>query len=193
MRAIRYWLNYTKHFLVSNGRHGTHSPFVYRLVDEVIYAEQPAFHQLIQKHPSKKLSISERLFLKLLVHFSPRTVLVDGDLPAVIKDIVSELIPRPSIFKQAKLSAHGIGKFGLAFIQYQGDGRVLGTLVESLLRQVDEDSIIMVSNIYRDDVVKDVWRTLKENPLVTVSLDLFHVGVVFFRPGQAKEDFKIRL
>src|SRR5690606_16115486 len=38
MYKLRFHFEYVRHFLMSHSRHGTHSPFVYRLVDEVIYA-----------------------------------------------------------------------------------------------------------------------------------------------------------
>ncbi|WDF68016.1 hypothetical protein PQ465_17175 [Sphingobacterium oryzagri] len=36
---MRYYWELAKHFLRANSRHGTHSPFVYRLADKVIYAK----------------------------------------------------------------------------------------------------------------------------------------------------------
>lgn len=38
---MRFLLSYTYHFVVSNSRHGTHSPFVYALAEKVIY--NPSF------------------------------------------------------------------------------------------------------------------------------------------------------
>lgn len=35
--AMIYFLKKIKHFITSNSRHGTHSPFVYALTDELIY------------------------------------------------------------------------------------------------------------------------------------------------------------
>ncbi|KGE15440.1 hypothetical protein [Sphingobacterium deserti] len=34
---MRYYFDLVKHFIVANSRHGTHSPFVYALADQVIY------------------------------------------------------------------------------------------------------------------------------------------------------------
>ncbi|WP_164108808.1 MULTISPECIES: hypothetical protein [Sphingobacterium] len=36
---MRYFWKGVIHFLTSNSRHGTHSPFVYKLADEAIYAK----------------------------------------------------------------------------------------------------------------------------------------------------------
>src|SRR5690606_31540100 len=37
MANIRFFIDYLKHYLTSNNRHGVHSPFVYNLIDRVIY------------------------------------------------------------------------------------------------------------------------------------------------------------
>ena len=50
---MRYYWKLILHFLNSNSRHGTHSPFVYKLADEVIYAK--SFGSVI---PSEPKSIS---------------------------------------------------------------------------------------------------------------------------------------
>src|SRR5690606_4670943 len=37
MANIRFFVDYIRHYLTSNNRHGVHSPFVYNLIDHVIY------------------------------------------------------------------------------------------------------------------------------------------------------------
>ena len=40
--------------------------------------------------------------------------------------------------------------------------------------------------------MEEAWETIKEHPRVTVTIDLFFIGLVFFKSDQAKEDFIIR-
>lgn len=37
---MRYYWKLIRHFICSNSRHGTHSPFVYKLAEQVIYAKK---------------------------------------------------------------------------------------------------------------------------------------------------------
>lgn len=39
---MRYWYDLIRHYLSANSRHGTHSPFVYKLADKVIYKPKRA-------------------------------------------------------------------------------------------------------------------------------------------------------
>lgn len=41
---MRYWYDLIWHYVSSNSRHGTHSPFVYKLADEVIYNKENSCH-----------------------------------------------------------------------------------------------------------------------------------------------------
>ncbi len=55
------------------------------------------------------------------------------------------------------------------------------------------DSILVIDSIYKKKAFKKYWELLKNKMEVTVTLDLFCCGVVFFRKGQAREHFKIRI
>jgi len=54
-------------------------------------------------------------------------------------------------------------------------------------------SIQEYPNIYRSKGMKEAWAEIKAHPQVTVTVDLFWIGLVFFRKGQEKEGFKIRV
>jgi hypothetical protein len=40
--------------------------------------------------------------------------------------------------------------------------------------------------------MKEAWQEIKNHSQVTLTIDLFWIGLIFVRVGQAKEDFKIR-
>ena len=42
MNTLKYYFKALMHYMLSHSRHGTHSPFVYKLADEVIYKSDPA-------------------------------------------------------------------------------------------------------------------------------------------------------
>lgn len=55
------------------------------------------------------------------------------------------------------------------------------------------DTMLLISGIYKNKQRKVAWQNIKELPEVTVTIDLFHCGLVFFRREQAKEHFKVRI
>ncbi len=60
------------------------------------------------------------------------------------------------------------------------------------LPKLSENSIMIFDDIYWSRGMKEAWNEIKAHPQVTVTIDLFWIGLVFVRKGQAKEDFKIR-
>ncbi|NQV75166.1 MAG: class I SAM-dependent methyltransferase [Bacteroidetes bacterium] len=60
------------------------------------------------------------------------------------------------------------------------------------LPKLSENSILLVDNIYWSRDMKDAWEQVKAHPEVSVTIDLFQIGLVFVRKAQAKEDFVIR-
>ena len=58
-----------------------------------------------------------------------------------------------------------------------------------LLTKVHEDSVILVDDIYWSREMKQAWKAIKNHPSVTLSIDIFEAGLVFFRPLRAKQDY----
>lgn len=61
------------------------------------------------------------------------------------------------------------------------------------LPSLHEDSLVIFDDIHWSGGMEEAWETIKAHPAVTVTADLFHIGLVFFRKGQAKEHFKLRI
>jgi hypothetical protein len=143
----RKQLEYVWHWLSANSRHGVHSPFVYQLVDEVIYGtqsvEQISLHESLQKQTPK---VQAMLCRVLQAHPDFANVFI---------------IDTPNTHAE-------------------------------ILANAKTDTLIIVLDIYDSIEQKHQWKLIQAHSTVTVTIDLFYVGLVYFRKGQAKEDFKIR-
>jgi len=40
--------------------------------------------------------------------------------------------------------------------------------------------------------MKTAWKEIKAHPKVTITIDLFWIGLVFFKSGRVKEDFLVK-
>ncbi|WP_315822000.1 class I SAM-dependent methyltransferase [Paraflavitalea speifideaquila] len=75
----------------------------------------------------------------------------------------------------------------LAFID--GNHRLEPTLhyFEQLLPHITDKSIIILDDIHWSEGMEQAWQQVKEHPAVTLTVDLFFIGLVFFR-----KDFKVK-
>ncbi len=64
---------------------------------------------------------------------------------------------------------------------------------EQCLQHIHNDSIFIFDDIYWSKGMQQAWQYIKKHPTVTVSIDTFYWGIIFFRKEQKKEHFKIRL
>ncbi|WP_458627299.1 O-methyltransferase [Winogradskyella sp. PC D3.3] len=64
---------------------------------------------------------------------------------------------------------------------------------EALLPKIHNDTVFVFDDIYWSQGMTEAWTYIKNHNAVTVTVDCFHLGFVFFRKEQKKEHFKIRL
>ncbi len=62
-----------------------------------------------------------------------------------------------------------------------------------LLPTIHNDSLFIFDDIHWSKGMTEVWDLIKNHPQVTVTIDTFFWGFVFFRKEQAKQHFTIRL
>ncbi len=77
---------------------------------------------------------------------------------------------------------------------FDGNHKKIPTLnyFSQCLEYAHNDSIFVFDDIHWSDEMEEAWEEIKSNPLVTVTIDLFFLGLVFFRKEQAKENFIVR-
>jgi precorrin-6B methylase 2 len=62
-----------------------------------------------------------------------------------------------------------------------------------LLPKMHNNSLIVFDDIYWSKGMTKAWEEIKAHPQVSVTVDLFFIGLVFFRKEQVKEHFKLRV
>ncbi len=81
----------------------------------------------------------------------------------------------------------------LDFVFFDGNHRYDPTMryFESCLGKHHEDSVFVLDDIYWSAEMKRAWKDIKNHPQVMQTVDLFFVGLVFFRSSQPKEHFTL--
>jgi predicted O-methyltransferase YrrM len=84
-----------------------------------------------------------------------------------------------------------VEKLDLVF--FDGNHRYEPTMryFRQCLAKAHEDSVFILDDIYWSAEMEKAWKEIVAMPEVTVALDLFQIGIVFFRKSQVKEYFTI--
>ena len=61
------------------------------------------------------------------------------------------------------------------------------------LDYIHNDSVFIFDDIYWSKGMQEAWQIIKTHPKVTISIDTFQWGLVFFRNEQEKQHFTIRV
>lgn len=79
-------------------------------------------------------------------------------------------------------------------IYFDGNHQKQATLdyFELLLPTVSNDTLWIFDDIHWSKDMEEAWEIIKKHPKVTVTIDTFQWGFVFFRKEQPKEHFAIR-
>lgn len=81
------------------------------------------------------------------------------------------------------------------FVFFDGNHTKEATLnyFETLLPSIHNDTMFVFDDIYWSKGMTQAWEIIKDHPQVTVTIDTFFWGFVFFRKEQLKEHFIIRV
>ena len=80
-------------------------------------------------------------------------------------------------------------------IYFDGNHSKIATLAyfEALLPTITNESVWIFDDIHWSPDMEEAWEIIKKHPKVTVTIDTFQWGLVFFRREQEKEHFIIRV
>lgn len=93
------------------------------------------------------------------------------------------------------LKAYNLQPTIFNLIYFDGNHSKKATLeyFELLLPTITNDSVWIFDDIHWSPEMEEAWEEIKKHPKVTVTIDTFQWGLVFFRREQPKEHFVIRV
>jgi predicted O-methyltransferase YrrM len=82
-----------------------------------------------------------------------------------------------------------LGKVDLFFID--GNHRKTPSLeyFNQCLQHINDDSVLVIDDIHWSAGMEEAWKEIQDHPSVTLTIDLFRMGLVFFKEGLSKENF----
>jgi predicted O-methyltransferase YrrM len=83
-------------------------------------------------------------------------------------------------------------KPGLVFID--GNHRKEPTIAyfNRMAELSDENTVIVLDDIYYSPEMGEAWNEIKQNKRVSITIDIFRMGIVFFRRGMTRAHYNIR-
>ncbi|MFT7591827.1 MAG: putative O-methyltransferase YrrM [bacterium] len=81
------------------------------------------------------------------------------------------------------------------FAYIDGNHQEISTLdyFNQLLASLTPEGCIVFDDIYWSEGMTNAWNKIHSDKRVSLSIDLYHIGVIFIRPGVDKQHFKLRL
>jgi len=162
-------LQHLKFLLTATNQHGVHSPFIFSYITKCVYVK-----------PGYPYSKSVDVLLKSIAYFEPKKVcLIDN---RQLEKTVRRHFP--------KIELSEGGSEVSFFSEYSQE--LLDTLL-SEEKNIQNDCLLLLDDIYSSKEKNRIWNSTKKHRKVSVTVDMFYCGAVFFRQEQAKEHFKIRI
>jgi len=103
------------------------------------------------------------------------TSIIEANIDDVLEDILKKVKKPDFVFLDANHTYIACKKY-----------------FEQILDYIHNDTIVVIDDIHWSTGMEKAWNEIKQNTKVTVSIDLFQFGIIFFRKESPKQDFKIK-
>jgi predicted O-methyltransferase YrrM len=82
----------------------------------------------------------------------------------------------------------------LDYVFFDGNHRYEPTMryFNQCMERIHEGTIFIFDDIHWSREMEKAWNEIRKDSRVTITIDLFKMGIVFFRKGQVKQDFVLR-
>ena len=204
MSKLLFFIKFLKYLFVSKTKHGVHSPFVYDLVTNVINdkSHRQEYAKTRNLNASKINSKRLKLIYRIINRYKSENILEIGNSNHLNSTFLSNIQLKTNVFfcnvKTNEISEIKTQKniqsesFDFAFYDIKKNDSLKLSDFMNHLKYFHNNSIVAINNIHQSKEMEEVWRKIITQKEVTISINLFFIGLVFFRKEQVKENFIIR-
>ncbi len=156
-------IQFLKYKWKAMGRHGTHSPFVYAFIEQILHDYDMIPKSYLISCPSLGLRF-ENILSRIAAHYQFKNMLFlparAADQPATNADMV---------------------------IMDGKDASIWKTQLDAILPLLKNESVVVIQDIHSSKTHDQAWTGLCHHPDVRMSIDLYGMGLLLFR-----EEFKVQ-
>lgn len=155
-----------KFLLSSTNQHGVHSPFVFNFVTKGLYKKSIITNEIDKYLELNSLSKKEKKILSnIITYFNVKEFYFNN------KSQISTLN----------------NNFKLVYFRNLTEEEIINSNL------LNENIILIFHHIYKNKKSLKLWSDFLKKQSNIVSIDIYYFSLLFYRPQQAKEHFKIRV
>jgi len=170
---IRLYKYFNYYFNASNGKgHGVHSPFVYSFIRSVLNNKE-------LKQEANYSNKYRALVIRMVAYYMPEPVM----------ELEATQLNKANVLEEIE----NADTIGLLYIKKIKNAEDLTSYFNAVLKKINTQSILIFEGIHNSKEMEASWEAIKMHNEVKLTIDLYKLGIVFFRQEQLeKENFIIR-
>ena len=170
---IRLYKYFNYYFNASNGKgHGVHSPFVFNFISSILNNKE-------LKQEANYSNKYRALLIRMVAYYMPEVVMEFEATPSNKVDVLEEIENADTI--------------GLLHVKQNKNAEDVISYFSAAIKKVNTESILIFDGIHDSKEMENSWEAIKMHKEVKLTIDLYKLGIVFFRQEQLeKESFTIR-
>lgn len=198
-QELLYHFRILRHFVLSRSKFEIHSPFVYKiysaiLKDKTLYPEYLTLPEKKIVRNSMVSIKSHRLLFRLSRYFKPGTILILGTEDEITRSYLALGSPGSHVISvyDSQYLMNDPGAIDMVLVAGDLSKAHLMDYFSRILQHIHNDSVLIFINMHSSREMVEVWNEIKNHPSVTLTIDLFNMGLVFCKEELSKEDFILR-
>ena len=190
MKAAQFF-QYAHFWLGARSPLDIHSPFVYHFYSKVLKDKQnyPYYITFRERYPETRFPGYYFLLNRITHFFKPSGIAFHGN-PGPERDSLFSGHPGTTEFTSVDNSKEC--NLDMVFL----DLRVIHDLgvkaIDPFLQHIHKESVFILWNLRETPSTHLIWKEFQKLPGVTVSIDLFQTGLIFFNENLSREEFRLR-